>query len=119
MESLLARLLLVRMRRATRLDDGHAAVALARLHQVVQVDPGVRQRRYVQLRAFAHMPGHLVEQAGAEQGDALRLRHPIPEFLRGMGHRSPIGNTGNLGNSHYRAAGKELFVSCVAEVRAQ
>jgi hypothetical protein len=41
---------LVRMRRAAGLDDGQAPVALPGLRQIVEVDPGVRERRDLQRR---------------------------------------------------------------------
>ena len=64
---------LVGMRGTARFDDGQAPVALSGLHQVAQVDPGVRERRDLQRRAAFGLAGHLVEQAGADEGCAICL----------------------------------------------
>ena len=42
----------LRVRGAARLDDGEGAVALAAAHQVRQMDPGVRDRRDLQIGGF-------------------------------------------------------------------
>src|SRR3984885_3334935 len=75
------------MRRAAVLDDGYAPIALSGLHQVVEMDPGVRDLRNLQRRAAYRFTGCFVEQAGADEGDAVTLRpveQPFRDAMRGQ-----------------------------------
>ncbi len=69
------------MRGSARLDDRQAAVALAGLHQVVKLDPGICEGGDLQRGVGLLALRHFVEQAGAQQGDAFRLG-PVDQELR-------------------------------------
>nr|ART36605.1 C65 [uncultured bacterium] len=100
---------LVRMRRATGLDDRHAPVALSGLHQVIEVDPGVRERGYLQWRAALGAAGQFVEQAGAQQRDAVGLR-PVDQPLHHAVRRQFIAGFGpGVDRVDHQAAGAMLL----------